>query len=96
MSSSLCQTFNSNSRELTYSIASKKFDREKKQYIFIIEIKGEIRFIRTAEEISKDKNILFNMNANDVYDIGFTRGCESILNEKVALLSAKKAAEGLR
>lgn len=64
-----------------YKIISKKFDRKIKQYLFTIETKDQIRFIRTGTELSLDKNLLSNLETGDVYDIGFTQGSESILSE---------------
>jgi hypothetical protein len=72
-----------------YKIAEKKFDKTLQQYLFIIETKDNVRFRRTADELSNDKNLLLNMDIRDIYDIGFTEGCESILKEKAALLLAK-------
>lgn len=72
-----------------YRISEKKFDKTNQQYCFYIETNDQIRFMRTTTELSKDKNILFNMDVNDVYDIGYTQGYESIVKEKMALLLAK-------
>lgn len=72
-----------------YRIAVKRFDKSLQQYVFVIETKEQTRFTRTAEEIAADKKLLLNLDITDVYDIGFTQGCESILKEKAALLLAK-------
>jgi hypothetical protein len=77
-------------QEPRYKIISKKLDRESQQYIFTIETEGNIRFERTAEELSYDKDILLNMNTEDVYNVGFTQGSESVLRERVAILLMKK------
>lgn len=73
----------------TYRITEKRYDKASQQYIFTIETKDGIRFTRIADEISRDKTLLLNMDIKDIYDIGFTQGCESILKEKTALLLAK-------
>ncbi|MDP1604291.1 MAG: hypothetical protein Q8M03_13610 [Legionella sp.] len=73
----------------TYKIISKKINRDTQQFIFTIEKNNE-QFIQTAEEISRDIDVLANMDIQDIYDIGYTQGSESILKEKMALLLAKK------
>lgn len=76
-------------KELSYKIAQKKFDKNLQQHVFVIETKEKIRFIRTANELSKDKHLLNNLDLSDVYDVAFTQGSESILKEKEALFLAK-------
>ena len=73
-----------------YKIVSKTFDRESQQYVFTIETKDMLRSIRSAEELSKDKKLLLGMNIEDIYDIGYTQGYESILKEKIGLLLQKR------
>lgn len=80
-------------KEPAYKIVSKRFDAKMQQYIFTIESKENIRFTSTAEELSRDKNLLSNIGMQDIYDIGYTQGAESILKEKSALLLAKKNKE---
>jgi hypothetical protein len=77
----------------TYTIVEKRSDKALNQHIFTIETKESVRFTRTAEALSNDKNLLLNMNINDIYDIGFIQGCESILKEKSALILAKRSHE---
>ncbi len=72
-----------------YKITAKKYDKNLQQYLYTIEAKDEIMFTRTASELSKDKNLLLNMDIKDIYDIGYTTGCESILKEKTSLFLAK-------
>ena len=76
--------------EPLYQIVSKRFDTKLQEYIFTIETKENIRFDNTAEELSSNKNLLLNMGVQDIYDIAYTQGTESILKEKVALLLAKQ------
>lgn len=73
-----------------YKIVSKKYDRNNQQYIFTIETNDDTQLTCTAEELSKNKNLLVRMDFNDIYDIGYTQGTESILKEKTALLLAKR------
>lgn len=76
--------------EPTYKIISKRFDTELQQYIFTVEDKKSISFKRTAQQLSSDKNLLSNIGIQDIYDIAYTRGAESILKEKALLLLAKQ------
>lgn len=73
-----------------YKIVSKTFNRELQQYVFTIETKDKLRSTLTAEELSKDKKLLLDMNIEDIYDIGYTQGYESILKEKIGLLLEKR------
>lgn len=75
--------------EPLYKIVSKKYDRESNQHLFVIETKDHVCMTRTAEEISNDKSLLKNMSLDDVYDIGYTQGSESIIKERLDLLLAK-------
>jgi len=73
-----------------YRIVSKKFDRASNEYIYTIADNESNQFVRSATELSKDKNVLANMGVYDIYDVGFVQGAESIIKEKTALLLAKK------
>lgn len=73
-----------------YKISSKKFDRETQQHIFTIETKEHVLFTRTAEELSKDINLLKNMGVSDIYEIGYTQGSESVLKEKLGIMLLKQ------
>lgn len=72
-----------------YRIAGKSYDHASEQYIFTIETKDRVLFKRSATELARDKAILFNMDVEDAYDIGYTQGSESILKEKMALVLAR-------
>lgn len=72
-----------------YKIVSKRFDKRIQQFIFTIEDNTSIRFNSTADELSKNKNLLANIDPQDVYNIGYTQGAESILKEKMLLASKK-------
>jgi hypothetical protein len=74
-----------------YKVVSKKIDKELGQYVFTLENKNNDYFIRTAEEIAHEKNILMNLDWLDVYDVGYTHGIEGILKEKCALTLAKNS-----
>ncbi len=73
-----------------YKITSKRFDSKTQQYIFTIEDQEQTCFHSTADEISKNKKLLSNISIDDIYDIGYTQGAESILKEKACLLLAKQ------
>ena len=73
-----------------YRITSKRFNAKIQQFIFTIETKDNVRFNTTAEELSKNQDLLKNIGLQDSYDIGYTQGAESILKEKAALLLAKR------
>jgi hypothetical protein len=77
-------------QEPAYKIVSKKMDRDAQQYLFTIRGEDKTLFIRSADELSRDKDLLENLNIHDIYNIGYTAGSESILREKTALLLAKK------
>ena len=72
-----------------YKIAAKKMDRKTARYYFIIETNDKIRFIRRADELAKDRTVLFNMPKDDIYDVLYTHGRESLLNERDELSLAK-------
>ncbi len=85
----LIEFLNGSEKTPSYKIVSKRFDAKIQQYVFTIETKEQVNFIRTANEITNDTNLLRNMDFSDIYDIGYTRGCESILKEKAAILLSK-------
>lgn len=76
-------------KEKIYKIISKKYDKDTSQYVFVIEIKDQQMIVRTSNEIAQDKELLFNMDIHDIFDIGYTQGSESVLKEKKALLISK-------
>lgn len=77
-------------RSHKYKIISKKFDAQIQQYVFTIESEEKGLFKSTAQELSKNKNLIENISMQDIYDVGFTQGTESILKEKSSLLLAKR------
>ena len=87
----LIQFLKCHDSEPLYRIASRKLDRESKEYVFVIENKDKQHFPRTAVELSSEKDILMNLDWHDVYDVGFTQGMESIIKEKCAITLAKNA-----
>lgn len=78
-----------NDNKPVLKIVSKRFDRERQQYIFTLETSEKNYFPRTADEIARDKSILEKLDIDDIYNIGYTHGTESILKEKMLLLMAK-------
>jgi hypothetical protein len=68
-----------------YKVMSKVLDRDSKQYVFTLETKEGSRFTRTAAELTMSREILRHLSIDDIYDIGYTQGCESILREEIEL-----------
>ncbi|WP_296619962.1 hypothetical protein [Marivirga sp.] len=79
--------------EPLYKIVGKRYDKELQQYLFTIEDKKGTQFKKTADELANDKKLLTNIDIQDIYDIKFTQGAESILKEKALLLLAKQKNE---
>ena len=76
--------------EARYKISGKRFDQELQQYLFTIESNDGTKFKKTAEELANDKDLLSYIGIQDIYDIKFTQGAESILKEKALLLAIKE------
>jgi hypothetical protein len=85
----LAQFLKSSEMEPIYKIISTKFDSTIQQCIFTIETKENIRFTRTASQLSSNRDLLLNMSKQDVYDVGYSKGSESILNENTSIYNAK-------
>ncbi len=49
-----------------------------------------LSFTSSAAKLSKNKNLLANLSLQNLYDIGYTQGIESILKEKTAFLLMKQ------
>jgi hypothetical protein len=79
----------SDNTKSTSKIISKKIDKNINQFIFTIETENKRTIVRTANEVSQDKDLLSSLDIIDIYDIGYTQGSESILKEKISLLLAK-------
>lgn len=77
------------SKIASYSIISKALDKSIQQYVFVIKTPENELLRRTAPEIANDKELLHNLNFDDVYDIAYTHGSESIIKEKMAIALAK-------
>ena len=75
---------------MEYRIVSKRLDRQSKKYIFTLQIAEDLYIDRHAEDISSDKNILYALKGEDIFDIAFTQGCESISEEMKLLKELKK------
>jgi len=77
--------------EPLYKIAGKRYDRKLQKYLFtIVDQKNGNQFMKTAEELAYDDKLLSKIDIQDIYDIKFTQGAESILKEKSLLLLAKQ------
>lgn len=85
----LIEFLNLSEKQFTNKIISKKFDRDTQQFIFTIQSNENNQFTRTAEELSKDKELLASMSFYDIYDLGYTHGSESLIKERTALMLAK-------
>jgi len=86
----LAEFLNLSDKEYLFQITSKKYDTTSKQYIFTILAKNGSEFVRTANELARDKKTLAGMRFFDIYDIGYTQGSESIVKERAAILLAQK------
>ena len=71
-------------------ILSKKYDRNTRQYVFTVEPAGQQSIKYTAQELSNNKNLLKDMNVDDVYDIAYTHGSESIIKEEAFFQATHK------
>lgn len=74
--------------EPEYRIASKMYSEEHNCYLFKICDRENIQFIRTADEIARDKALFRALSLTDVCDIFYTQGSESVIKEKAAMLLA--------
>lgn len=72
-----------------FSIDSKYIDRKSKKHVFYLKNSNESIFIKTAEEISMEENLLSNLPIKDIYDVAFTQGVESITNEEKEILRSR-------
>lgn len=78
-----------NTYQPAYHIISKKLDTITGEYFFVFETQEQHRFVRSAKEIAIDKNLLNHLEIQDIYDVAYTLGNESILNEKSTLMLLK-------
>lgn len=69
-----------------YKIASKRFDAKSQEYIFTIQGEDNSCFNSTAAELARDKILLANIDMQDIFDIAYTQGAESVLKEKTVML----------
>lgn len=70
-------------------IISKTLDKKNREHVFTIEFEDEMLISRTAIEILNDKNLLSSMQMEDILEVGFTQGSESILREQYELQSIR-------
>ncbi len=84
-----------------YRILAKRLSEKDNRMIFALQKKGEKSLeVKTANEISRDKEILKQIDQEDAHMIGYTAGGEAMLEEKLtkeALLEKnKKNTNGLK
>ncbi len=75
-----------------FKISSKYLDRNGNEYVFILETCENKKIRRTAGEIAKEIDILSNLSFEDIYNVGYTHGIESILKERFDLSRLKDKA----
>lgn len=78
---------------MAYKIISKKLDRKTRTYLFTLQTLDEVSFERYALEIKNNKKLLFSLNKEDLFEVAFTLGFESILNELQQVKELKKKPE---
>ena len=68
-----------------YRILAKRLSENDNRMVFAIQKKGEkIPKIKTASEISQDKEILKHIDQHDAHMIGYTAASETMLDEQLA------------
>jgi len=77
----------------TYTVLSKKLNRELNTYTYEIEDCTGTQFSCTADEIYANRTMLDEMHSHDIFDIGFTIGSESISRESKQLKAIKLITE---
>lgn len=78
----LMQYLAQSEKKQSHRIISKKYIRELQEYIFTIENKKNETIARTVYEITADKDLLYSMEFQDIFDVGYTVGSESVLKER--------------
>lgn len=63
-----------------YKITSKRLDRKTKKYIFTLQTLDEVCFDRFGIEIRDNKKLLFSLDKEDLFDVAYTLGSESVLS----------------
>jgi len=78
-----------------YRILAKRLSEKDNRMVFALQKKGDkISKVKTASEISQDKEILKHIDQHDAHMIGYTAGGEAMLREKLekeALLIEKNS-----
>lgn len=85
----LSEFFKFSQQKNTLSIVSKSVEKTTQQYLFVIKTPTDELIKRTANEIAADKALLHNLTFDDIYDVAYTNGSESIIKEKIAIALAK-------
>jgi hypothetical protein len=71
-------------------IVSKRLNHEQNEFLYKISNATGIQFVRSANEIVQDNELFQSLNLKEVYDISFTQGYESAINEKINLNKIKQ------
>ena len=74
---------------IKYKMIAKFYDETLGMHLFTLENEMGGRVRKTAREIWLDKNYLNGLGYLDIYNIGFTRGVESVLEEGEAIRQAQ-------
>ncbi len=84
----------SNNKLAKYKITSQHFCEKLRKFVFCIRKRKSSDVLqKSASEISKDKTIIANLDAEDAYRVGYAYGNESVLAEgkqKIILLKRQK------
>jgi hypothetical protein len=74
-----------------YKIMSKKWEQRNQETIFVVgEAKDDgTQFALTANALNGHKEILLNMDQQDIFDVGYTLGSESVIKEKLEIQRVK-------
>lgn len=78
-----------------YKIISKKWERQSGETIFTVrETKNDgVQFALTASSLNENKNLLLHMSAQDIFDIGYTQGSESVAKESIEIEKVKTSSK---
>ena len=64
-----------------HTIVGKSLEKTSKQYVFTIKTSSGLYLRRTAEEIYSESSLLKNLNSEDLYQVAYIQGSESVLKE---------------
>ncbi len=74
-----------------YRILAQRLSEKDSRLLFAVQEKGKSTVtMKTADEISNDKEVIHNLDQKDAHLVGFAKGSENIVNEKRQLEQARK------